>query len=134
MRGFLCAAMDKFPNDPQLLSLSSEQLQFMYYYKRKYMNDIRNDLGNVLGTRWSPESIHSPPRTKRPGDKEPEAYDIPLSLLIRPQTTQDLKKIIPKPKKGTKHHEKSFEEVFGKNLIREHQRRLIKEARELLQK
>lgn len=135
MRGFLCASMNKFPNDPELLSLSREQLHFMYYYKRKYMSDIRNDLGNILGTRWSPESIHSAPRQKRPGELDPAFYEFPLALMLRPQATNDLKHMVPRPRKASGKEERTFEEVFGKNLIREHQRKqLLEDAKKLLTK
>lgn len=132
MRGFLCASMNILPNDPKILELSGELLHFMYYHKRKYMNDIRNDLGNILGTRWAPESIHSSPRQRKPGESDPLFYDIPLALMLRPQATQDLKKIIPKPRKNNNSGERSFEEVFGKNLIREHQRKLLLESAKAL--
>lgn len=130
MRGFLCAAMNKFPNDPQLLALSGEELLFTYHHKRKYLGDIRNDLGTILGTRWTPESVHA---VSKGAPRIQGYYDFPLALLLQPKLGKNLKSMVPKPKKQKfANGEAEFEDVFGKNLIREHQKRLLAKADKIL--
>lgn len=134
MRGFICASMNKLPNDPQLLDLSGEELAFVYHYKKKYMHDIQTTLGTMLGTHWTPESVHSEP-TSQSRNKDVTHMDTPLALLLNPKLGKWMKENTPKPRKQRlKSGEIEFEEVLGVNLIREHQRKLLNAAASMLNK
>ena len=132
MRGFLCASMDKFPNDPLLAELSGEELLFMYHHKKKYLDDLFDKLAVMLGVRWRPEAVHAQP-SKRTGPG-PAHLDLPLSLAINPRLHKMLKEHTPKPKSAKlRNGEFEFEELNqGRNLIREHQRRLLSQATKIL--
>lgn len=104
----------------------------MYHYKKKYMDDLRNELGAILGTRWTPEMVHGSGKADRTGTRK--YYDFPLAVLMNPKLGKGLKEMVPKPiKSGAYKGEVEFEEVFNTNLIREHQRKnLLAKAQKIM--
>lgn len=105
----------------------------MYHHKKKYMHDIQTALGVMLGTHWTSESVHAQPVKSKRLEDTPEAFDTPLALLLQPKLGKWLRENTPKPKAmRLRTGEFEFEEVHGKNLIREHQRKLLAEARKIL--
>jgi hypothetical protein len=135
MRGFLCASMNILPNDPKFLELSGEELRFLYHYKKKYVGGFMNDLAVMLGVRWTPESVHTEPdpnnKKKKPG--ESETIDLPLALAMNPKLGKWLKQHVNKPQ-GSKTVDGDVEIVsgLGYDKIREHQKRLLSQAKQIL--
>lgn len=93
-----------------------------------------NDLAVMLGVRWTPESVHAEPdqnRKKKPG--EPETIDLPLTLALNPKLGKWLKQHVNKPS-GSKTVDGDVEIVgaLGVDMIREHQKRLLSQAKQIL--
>lgn len=131
------ASMDILPNDPRFLALNSEELLFTYHYKKRYLEEIRetvrNELGAMLGTRWYPEAVHARASNKKPAPRT--HYDFPLAVLLNSSLSKSLKTMIPKPvNQKLTNGEVEFEDIYGVNLIREHQRKLMAQASKLLNK
>ena len=126
--------MDILPNDPQFLALSREELMFLYHWKRKVTDDFKNELGVMLGARWSlkqfREQLRKRKSKKRGKSEEPEFMDIPLALLLNPNAMKMLKALMPKDQKIN--GESEAESVLGYDPVRKHQKKMLKEAKSIL--
>ena len=73
-------------------SLSSLQLQYVYYWLSKVDTDWFNRLEDALGTRWNSDKIKG---LLGGGSKSTQdEFRVPLSLVIRPELRDTLKKEI----------------------------------------
>jgi hypothetical protein len=128
--------MNLLPNDPGFLALSREELMFLYHWKRKFLDDSKNDFAVMLGARWSLKQLREQAkkrnRKRRKGEPEPEFLDFPLVVLQNPNAMKILKSLLPKQQKIN--GEDEIESVFGYDPVRRHQRQMLKSAREALRK
>lgn len=109
---------------------------FLYHWKRKFLDDSKNDFAVMLGARWSLKQLREQAkkrnRKRRKGEPEPEFLDFPLVVLQNPNAMKILKSLLPKQQKIN--GEDEIESVFGYDPVRRHQRQMLKSAREALRK
>lgn len=98
VRGWVCAAYDVMPSDPNFLALSDEQLHWLQHAKRSYLKEIFDNVGTMLGTTMNAEQLYP----NADGEKKQRASlldkaSVPLSVLLNGQTLKIYKSLV-KPK------------------------------------
>lgn len=99
LRGQVGAAYNLLPNDPQLLTASSEQLLFADYYKKQNTDMMFDRLAKLLGVKYTVGDLKdlmkqmTSPKRNRKKAKADEVKEVffPLAILLNPQVLEVLK-------------------------------------------
>ena len=99
MRGWVCAAYDVLPTDPNFLNLSDEQLHWLQHSKRNFFKELFDNVGIMLGTSMTSDRLYG-----SPGSKAKKTYvdkaSIPLAHLLSERFYAIYKGTLSKPKDG----------------------------------